>query len=97
MSRDSDHSRHDRPPVDDAWLARPATIRMLWKVFAVILVLSVGAQLLFYVKGYFRIDGWLGFGAVYGFISCLLMVLVAKGLGMFLKRREDYYREREDD
>ncbi len=78
-------------PVDDAWLARPSSIRLLWRVFAVVLVLSVAAQLLFKVKGYFGIDGWFGFGAVFGFASCVLMVLVAKVLGAVLKRPEDYY------
>ncbi len=52
---------------DDAWLARPSTIRLLWWVFGVVLALSVGAQLIIKVKGYFGVDGWLGFGAVYGF------------------------------
>ena len=84
-------------PEDDAWLARPSTIRLLWRVFAVVLALSVGAQLLFPVKGYFGIDSWLGFGAVYGFLSCLAMVLFAKVLGGFLKRTETYYGERDDD
>ena len=84
-------------PEDDAWLARPSTIRLLWQVFAVILALSVAAQLLFPVKGYFGIDGWLGFGAIYGFLSCLAMVLFAKVLGGFLKRTETYYAERDDD
>jgi sterol desaturase/sphingolipid hydroxylase (fatty acid hydroxylase superfamily) len=93
--------RHDdrKPasPRDDAWLARPATIRLLWRVFAVVLLLSVAAQGLFKVKGYFGADGWYAFGAVYGFLSCLAMVLVAKGLGFVLKRKTDYYREADDD
>ena len=71
--------------------------RLLWRIFAVILVLSVAAQLLFKVKGYFGVDGWLGFGAAFGFLSCLVMVLFAKGLGYVLKRDDRYYRERDDD
>lgn len=82
---------------DDAWLARPSTIRLLWWVFGVVLALSVGAQLIIKVKGYFGVDGWLGFGAVYGFGACLAMVLVAKVLGWVLKRPADYYREPQDD
>ena len=82
---------------DDAWLARPASIKLLWRVFWVILALTVLAQLLFKVKGYFEVDGWLGFGAVFGFLSCLAMVLVAKVLGIFLKRRDDYYRVEDQD
>ena len=79
------------------WLTRPATIRKLWWGFGAVLALTVLAQLVFYVKGYFTVDGWFGFGAVYGFLSCLLMVLFAKGVGVFLKRPNDYYRERDDD
>lgn len=33
-----------------------------------------------------------GFGAIYGFISCVLIIVVSKALGYaFLYRREDYY------
>ena len=80
---------------DDHWLARPATIRLLWRVFAAVLVLTVLAQALIGVKGYFGVDGWFGFGAVFGFLSCLAMVLVAKALGYVLKRGENYYDDRQ--
>jgi hypothetical protein len=82
---------------DDYWLVRPSSIRLLWWVFAVVLALSVVAQLIFKVKGYFGVDGWLGFGAVYGFLACLAMVLVAKALGWVLKRPETYYTSRDDE
>lgn len=73
------------------WLVRPSTIRKLWIGFSVILALTVLAQTVIYIKGYFGIDAWFGFGAVYGFVSCLVMVLVAKLLGLLLKRPDDYY------
>jgi hypothetical protein len=57
----------------------------------VVLALTVLVQLAFPSKGYFGIDGMLGFGAAFGFFSCALMVLAAKGLGALLKRPEDYY------
>ena len=82
---------------DDHWLARPTTIKLLWRVFIVVLVALVLAQALVYVKGYFGVDGWFGFGAVFGFLSCLAMVLFAKVLGYALKRPEDYYKRRGDD
>lgn len=76
---------------DDHWLVRPTTIKLLWRVFAAVLALTVLAQLVIGIKGYFGVDGWFGFGAAFGFLSCLAMVLVAKGLGFFLKRDQDYY------
>ena len=85
------------PDHNDHWLARPDTIRLLWRVFAVVLALTVVAQAVIYVKGYFSVDGWFGFGAIFGFLSCLAMVLVAKGLGFILKRDEDYYADGDDD
>lgn len=78
-------------PKDDHWLVRPDTIRLLWRVFIVILLVAVAVQFATGSDGHFGIDGWIGFGAVYGFLSCLIMVLVAKGLGGFLKRPGDYY------
>ena len=86
-----------KPNADDHWLARPTTIRLLWRVFAVVLALTVVAQVFISVKGYFGADGWFAFGAVFGFLSCLAMVLFAKGLGFVLKRDEDYYDTGDDD
>ncbi len=81
----------------DHWLVRASTIRLLWIVFSVILALTVVAQFVIKVKGYFGVDTWFGFAAGFGFISCLLMVLFAKLLGLFLKRDQDYYKEGETD
>ena len=79
------------------WLVRPTTIRKLWWGFSIVLALTVAAQLFIYVKGYFGVDAWFGFGAAFGFLSCFAMVLVAKGLGFFLKRDEGFYTAGEDD
>jgi uncharacterized membrane protein len=78
-------------------LTRPKTIRRLWWGFSAVLALTVLAQAAVYVKGYFTVDGWFGFGAVFGFLSCLLMVLFAKALGAVLKRPRHYYREDDAD
>jgi hypothetical protein len=40
---------------------------------------------------HFGWDGWFGFSAVYGVISCLVLVFGAKSLLPLLKREEDYY------
>ena len=79
------------------WLMRPENIKKLWWGFSIVLALTVLAQFFVYVKGYFTVDGWFGFGAIYGFLSCLLMVLFAKALGLVLKRPNNYYAERDDD
>lgn len=97
MSHGNDREEQMNHREDDAWLARPSTIKLLWRIFAVALAVVVAAQLLLKVKGYFGIDGWLGFGAVFGFLSCVAMVLLAKALGGILKRSEKYYGGQKDD
>jgi hypothetical protein len=99
---DTDTPRQPTPPPsspgeDDAWLARPSSIRLLWRLFYLVLAASVAAQLVIKVKGYFGVDGWFAYGAVYGFLACVVMVVFAKILGRFVKRGEDYYRVGEDD
>jgi hypothetical protein len=84
-------------PEDDAWLVRPATIKLLWRILCVVLALTVAAHFVIPVKGYFGIDAWYGFGAVFGFLACVLMVIVAKALSVLLKRDQDYYKEGDDD
>jgi hypothetical protein len=81
----------NQPTPDDHWLVQPENIRRIWRIFYAVLAAIVLAQLVIKVKGYFGIDGWFGFAAAYGFLCCAAMVLVAKGLGVFLKRPDNYY------
>jgi hypothetical protein len=41
--------------------------------------------------GSFPAEGWFGFYAIYGFVACVLLVLVAKEMRKLLMRGEDYY------
>jgi len=42
-------------------------------------------------------DGLGGFGALYGFISCIVIIVVSKALGYaFLYRPDDYYDEKQN-
>lgn len=75
------------------WLVRPYTLRILWIVFIAILVLTLIPGLFIRQHETFGIEAGFGFYAWYGFITCVAMVLVAKLLGLFLKRRESYYDE----
>lgn len=83
--------------VDDKhWLVRPRTIRLLWVGFGVILALTVVAGLFVHQHVYFGIEDSFGFFAWYGFVTCVAMVVLAKLLGIFLKRPDDYYDRPED-
>ena len=75
---------------DKHWLVRPETIRMLWLVFGGILALTVITGLFVEQYDHFGIEATFAFYAWYGFITCVGMVVGAKLLGIFLKRRETW-------
>lgn len=75
------------------WLVRPRTIRGLWVVFALVLASVALADLLIHGHASFAIANTFAFNAWYGLLTCVAMVIVAKGLGVLLKRRDDYYND----
>jgi membrane protease YdiL (CAAX protease family) len=82
----------------DHWLDNPKNVQKLWRGFLLTLVLTVVAGALVDLHPHFPIEGWFGFYAGYGFVTCLLMIIVAKGLGLLLKRPDNYYdRDNRDE
>jgi hypothetical protein len=77
--------------MDNHWLTRESTIKKLWIVFAIVLAATVLMDLVISHKPYFGLDGTFGFGAWFGFVSCVAMVVFAKMLGGVLKRPDTYY------
>jgi hypothetical protein len=67
--------------------------KRLWLFFYASMALSVAAD--FFVsheEGHFFWEKIIGFGAVYGFIACALIIVVSKAVGhMGLMKPEDYY------
>ena len=70
----------------------PRNVKRLRTGFFVVLVLVLIAEL-FVDKShvYFGVEQKFGFYAVYGFISYVLLIFVAKGLRKIIMRKEDYY------
>lgn len=73
------------------WLERPRTIRILWIVFAAILAATVAVEILIHPHGFFVVDGTFAFNAWYGFAACVALIIVAKLLGILIKRPDDFY------
>ncbi|CAM2070319.1 hypothetical protein SCOR_33410 [Sulfidibacter corallicola] len=73
----------------------PGLIRKLWIALGVACALPVIAELFVdrhHGHGeHFPVDWGFGFYAVLGFLACAGSILLAKGLGLFLKKNEDYY------
>lgn len=79
--------------MDDHWLTRPKTIRILWLTFIAILAATVLAEFAFHFESHFGIDGSFAFNAWFGFIACVVLVIGSKMLGAMLKRPDTYYKD----
>ncbi len=82
------------------WLTRQSTIRRLWQVSLVLLALLVAAGAFVEQHPHFGIDAVFAFPAWYGFGACIALIVIAKAIGLLLKRSDDYYppeREPGDD
>ena len=78
------------------WILKKENIKKLW-IFSILLLASlVLIQIILPIKGHFEVEGWIGFGAWFGFIACILMILFSKILGYVVKRSEDYYEKTKD-
>lgn len=78
------------------WLDQPRNIKLLWRGFLFVLLLTVLAEFLVPMHPHFAIESIFGFNAWYGFLVCALMIVVAKGLALVLKRPDTYYGKDHD-
>ncbi len=73
------------------WLVRPTTIRLMWRWGIALLILLTLGDLSVHGHTYFTLDGTFAFYSWYGFVTCAAVVVFARGLGAFVKRRDTYY------
>lgn len=78
------------------WLDKPRNVKLLWRLFLGVLVLTVAIGALIPLHPHFDIESSFGFYAWFGFIACAVMIAAAKGVALLLKQRDTYYRERDD-
>jgi hypothetical protein len=82
--------------MDRHWLDEPYNARLLWRVFLAVLALTVLAEFVITLHPHFAIESLFGFHAWFGFLACAVLILVAKALGVLLKRPDTYYERRDD-
>ncbi len=91
MTDPTSTANEKRPSDRDHWLVRSRTIRLLWVLFLAILALTLVPDLFMEHHAEFGMEGSIGFGAWFGFASCVVLVLGSLVLGRILKRRDTYY------
>ena len=87
----------DPAPAQSHWLDEPRNVRLLWRGFLVVLVLTVLAEFAVHLHPVFEVESVFGFNAWFGLLGCVVMIFGAKALALVLKRPDTYYDERDDD
>ena len=71
----------------------PRNVRRVVLGLVWVCVILAGMDLVVHRHVYHPWEAMIGFYAVYGFVACVLLVLLAKEMRKVLIRREDYYDE----
>ena len=78
------------------WLDQPRNVKLLWRGFLLVLLLTVVAEFVIDLHPHFGIEAIFGFNAWFGFLVCAAMIIFAKALALLLKRSDTYYRRHDD-
>ena len=75
------------------WIEKPGMLKRMWIIFAGVLVFLVAVDFFFVTHEHAHLvfETIPGFSAVYGFVACTALVLIAKILRKICKRDMDYY------
>jgi len=75
----------------ERFLDKSKNIKRVLGVFLVISVITLGIDLFFDRHTDHRFEELVGFYGIWGFVSCVVLVLAARGLRKLVMRKEDYY------
>lgn len=82
------HTTDEKPGIFD----KPENVKRLLTVFYICVVALIGIDLFYHKHTFFPWEEYFGFYAVYGFVACVILVIVAKYmLRPLVMRKEDYY------
>jgi hypothetical protein len=68
-------------------------MRRAWAAFLAVLAMTVIAEAFVEHEATFAVERIFGWNAIFGFLACAVLILVARAIGLLLKRRDDHYRD----
>jgi len=85
-----------KPPTDidekPGMFDKPENVKRLLKTFYAFVILFLAVDFFYHKHAIFAWEGYFGFYSVYGFVACVILVIVAKYiLRPLVMRKEDYY------
>lgn len=75
---------------------KPENVRRLLRVLYAICIALFGLDFIIHRHTMHPWESLWGFYAIYGFVACVLLVLLAKEMRKVVMRREDYYDDVDD-
>ena len=73
------------------WLDRSENVTKVYRGLWMIGLAVLSVDLFLHRHEEFRFASWSGFYGIFGFLACVVLVLVAKKLRLVLMRPENYY------
>ena len=73
------------------WFYKKNTIKKLRIISSALFVLILLTEFFVALHPHFDIEKIFGFYAIFGFLSCVGLIIFAKLLGFLIKRKDDYY------
>nr|CRH06382.1 conserved protein of unknown function [Candidatus Magnetococcus massalia] len=70
---------------------KPENIRLILRIFYVMCTILVLAEFVIHRHVYHAWENLFGFHALFGFVACVVLVLVAREMRKVVMRDEDYY------
>lgn len=100
---------HAAPPANDdpakypalgrllLWVDRPGSATTVFRALAALCVVMFLADFTYEKHGHFEIENLPGFFGIYGFVMFTGLIIAAKTLRIFIKRPEDFYKDKAVD
>ena len=78
------------------WLDKPNNVKKILLVLYIICALLLSADLIYHRHTLLSIETLFGFYGIYGFVACVLLVLIATEMRKVVARPDNYYGGKND-
>ena len=93
----SELNQHPDPNEEPGFFDKPSNITLILRVFYVLCVLLVVLDFVVHRHIYTEFEEIPTFYAIYGFVACVVLVVIAKWMRKFIMRDEQYYDANESE
>lgn len=80
-------------PAKKYFFDKPGNVQMILRVFYALCAVLVAADFIVHRHTILDWENIPAFYAIYGFIACVVLVLISREMRKFVMRKEDYYDE----